>query len=458
MTFPDLASSRFDCFAGECFLADFSVGRASRALESLTRLAPVAVLDSATLGTSFGVEAAAVTADISNPLKTGLTETGHYRLRNVVPIQCLSSCATAHKPNLLMAINRKKHAVPDVTVSPSALPPGHVRVAPIHALGELIRLLGGDSDAVFRSAKIDERDLADRDYVLPIAFQGELLARGAQATRCEHFGLLLGDRSGISQLGAVSELMLNRASVGEALDVFSTFWLRHTTATVVFIGRSGDQATLGFAAMDGNMPGMTQLQDGAMAMARNIMRGILGADWCPTGVTLMRREPRDPEFYANFFGAPCRFNATRSELIFPATTLDFSLKNSAAGSTDVVQYPFDSHDLGACVQRVAYRLLLQGECSRKRVAAALGVSSRTLVRKLASSGVTYQELFEGARYSVSRSLIRETNLTLAEIAAALGYNEASSFTRAFQRWSGISPARWRTLKVEPAWLKLDANI
>lgn len=341
-------------------------------------------------------------------------------------------------------------------VSPPSLPPGHVRVAPIHALGELIRLLGGDSDAVFRSAKIDERDLADPDYALPIAFQGELLERGAQATRCEHFGLLLGDRSGISQLGAVGEVMLNRASVGEALDVFSTFWLRHTTATVVFIGRSGDQATLGFAAIDGNMPGMTQLQDGAMAMARNIMRGLLGADWCPTGVKLMRREPRDPGLYSNFFGAPCRFNATRSELIFSAATLGIRLQNpdtKGGPGAGLAQEPIDDCDWSSHVGRLSYRMLLQGECSQKRVAAALGVSDRTLVRKLARSGVTYQELFEAARYSASRGLIRETNLPLTKIAVALGYKEASSFTRAFRRWSGMSPARWRQLKVEKARLQ-----
>lgn len=357
-----------------------------------------------------------------------------------------------------MAINRKKHTVPAAMVAASTLPRGHVRVAPIHALGELIRLLGGDSDAVFRSAKIDERDLADPDYALPIAFQGELLARGAQATRCEHFGLLLGDRSGISQLGAVGEVMLNRASVGEALEVFSTFWLRHTTATVILTGRSGDQATLGFAAIDGNMPGMPQLQDGAMAMARNIMRGMLGADWCPTGVKLMRRESRDPELYANFFGAPCRFNATLSELTFSAATLDVRLQNPDARGgpgASLAQDPIDDHDWSSHVGRLSYRMLLQGECSQKQVAAAMGVSDRTLVRKLARCGVTYQELFDGVRYSASRSLIRETNLTFAEIASALGYKEASSFTRAFQRWSGMSPAAWRKSKTN--WASLPSG-
>jgi AraC-like DNA-binding protein len=352
-----------------------------------------------------------------------------------------------------MAINRKKHTVPAVMVSPSSLPRGYARVAPILALGKLIRMQGGDPDAIFRAANIDERDLADPDGVLPIALRGELMARAAQTTGCEHFGLLLGAQSGIRELGTLGELMLKHSSVGEALEALETFWLPQNPPEGAFVRRSGDQAALAYAVYDGNIPGMAQRQDCALAMGLNIMRDMLGADWRPTGVNLMRREPHDPELYANFFGASCRFNTTRSELIFPATMLDVRLKNPDAKATVLARHSIDDHDWSGYVQRIAYRLLLQGECSQKRVAAVLRVSDRTLVRKLGNSGVTYQQLFEGARYSASRNLIRETNLTIAEIAAALGYNEASSFTRAFQRWSGMAPARWRKLKVEQAWLQ-----
>jgi AraC-like DNA-binding protein len=354
----------------------------------------------------------------------------------------------SRKPDYLMAINREKHTMPTAVVSPPSLPQGYARIAPIHALGRLIRLQGGDPDAVFRAAKIDDRDLSSPDGVLPVALRGELMERAVQETGCEHFGLLLGAQSGIRELGAAGQLMLELPTVGEALDAFVAFWLLHNPSGIVFVRRSGDQASFGYAVIDGNIPGMSQLQDSAMTFALNIMRDMLGAHWRPTGVSLMRREPRNPAFHLQFLGGPCRFNAIRSELIFPAATLDFRLKNSVARTTDVAQRPTDGHDWSAYVQRLAYRLLLQGECSQKRVASELGVSDRTLVRKLGSSGVTYQELFEGARYSVSRSLIRDTNLTLAEIAAALGYKEASSFSRAFQRWSGMSPAQWRKLKVE----------
>lgn len=348
-----------------------------------------------------------------------------------------------------MAINLKKSAAPaSIFLTPFA-PPGHARMAPIHALGKLIRSLGGDPGAVFRAVKIDERALAKSDGVLPITIRGKLVARATQETGCEHFGLLLGAKSGIRELGTAGQLMLKPSSVGLALDVFAELWLRHNPSGVVFVGRSGDQATLGYAVLDGNIPGMPQLQDTAMALALNFMCDMLGADWRPTGVNLMRHEPRDPALYAQFFGANCRFNATRSELIFPATTLDFQLNNRNAKGADLAQHPLDDRDWSSYVQRLTYRLLLQGDCSQKQVAAALGVSNRTLVRKLANCRVSYQQLIEGARFSASRTLMRETNLPISEIAVALGYNEVSSFTRAFRRWSGMAPSQWRKAKTGP---------
>lgn len=367
-------------------------------------------------------------------------------MRNLLPIKCLSSCATAHKQNLFMAINSGKSAAPPVMDSPLLAKAGHVRVGPAHALDELIRMLGGDSGAVFRAARVAQRDLADPDFVVPIAVRGELLARAAQATGCEHFGLLLGSRSGIHEIGVSGKLMLKRPSVGEALEALSALWLRRNPASLTFVRHSGDHVSFGYAVMDGNIPGMPQLQDASVAMSLNIMRKMLGANWRPTGVNLMRGEPRDPAFHAQFLGEDCRFDAPRSELVFPAATLDFQLKHPDAEGAGLAQAPLNDLDWSAYVHRLVYRLLLQGECNQMRVAAALGISNRTLVRKLGIAGTSYQQLLEGVRFSASRTLLRETNLAFADIAEALGYNEASSFTRAFQRWTGMSPSAWRKSK------------
>lgn len=348
-------------------------------------------------------------------------------------------------------------AVPSAKFVP--VPPGHAWAAAIHALGKLVLSLGGDPEAVFRAARVEADLLDGPDTYLPISVRGELIAQATIETGCEHFGLLLGSHSGIGEIGLLGDVMLSRPTVGQALAALETFWCLHTPAVVVFVRRlanpSGAHATVSYTVLDGNLPGMAQLHDGAMAMSLNVMRGLLGADWCPTEVRLMRREPRDPGLYSSFFGAACSFNAPHSELLFPAAALDFPLNERALSSRiadpekilfDALSARLSGEGWAEHVYRAVHRLLLLGECSQARLAEVLGISNRTLVRKLGAFGLSYQQCLERARYSLCRTLIKETDMPLLDIAHLLGYNEASSLTRAFHRWSGMSPSQWRRSK------------
>ena len=77
------------------------------------------------------------------------------------------------------------------------------------------------------------------------------------------------------------------------------------------------------------------------------------------------------------------------------------------------------------------------------VAAELGMSPRTLQRKLADAGSSFQELLDGARYELARDYLRQRELGLVDIAFLLGYQEQSAFTHAFREWSGVNPGAWR---------------
>lgn len=76
------------------------------------------------------------------------------------------------------------------------------------------------------------------------------------------------------------------------------------------------------------------------------------------------------------------------------------------------------------------------------IAAELGLSRRTLHRHLAAGGVTFQELLDAYRQEQAITMLQEGQQSMVEIAYALGYNEQSSFNRAFRRWTGQSPSAW----------------
>ncbi len=77
------------------------------------------------------------------------------------------------------------------------------------------------------------------------------------------------------------------------------------------------------------------------------------------------------------------------------------------------------------------------------LARRLGVTPRTLQRKLEAEGVAYSELLDQARRELACAYLADPALSVEEIAALTGYSEASAFSRAFRRWTGASPLRYR---------------
>jgi AraC-like DNA-binding protein len=73
----------------------------------------------------------------------------------------------------------------------------------------------------------------------------------------------------------------------------------------------------------------------------------------------------------------------------------------------------------------------------------MGMSTRTLARRLRAAGTSYAELLQRVQSERARNYLRHTSTPIAEIAEWMGYSDAAAFTRAFQSWTGQTPARWR---------------
>lgn len=77
------------------------------------------------------------------------------------------------------------------------------------------------------------------------------------------------------------------------------------------------------------------------------------------------------------------------------------------------------------------------------MASELSMHPRTLNRRLQAEGNSFRDLMNEARFEVARQLLAGTRMDITEIAFSLGYADPSSFTHAFQRWSGAAPSEWR---------------
>lgn len=95
------------------------------------------------------------------------------------------------------------------------------------------------------------------------------------------------------------------------------------------------------------------------------------------------------------------------------------------------------------VKRAIATELRGGNPSIETVAPCLGMSARTLQRRLKDEGHAYQQIVDDVREGLARGYLRSSRLTIAEVAYMLGYSEPSAFNRAFKRWTGTTPSRFR---------------
>jgi AraC-like DNA-binding protein len=86
----------------------------------------------------------------------------------------------------------------------------------------------------------------------------------------------------------------------------------------------------------------------------------------------------------------------------------------------------------------------------QRVAGAIGMSARTLQRRLGEDGVTYAQVVARARAEMARQMLRDSAWKIGEIGRTIGYSNAGHFTRAFLRWTGRTPRDFRRLGRNPA--------
>jgi AraC-like DNA-binding protein len=103
-----------------------------------------------------------------------------------------------------------------------------------------------------------------------------------------------------------------------------------------------------------------------------------------------------------------------------------------------------SPDLRHRAERIITKLLCRGEAESEAVGHELGMSVRTLARRLGELGVSFAQILDELRHDLALRYLRDPNLSLSQIAFLLGYSELSALSHAFRRWSRTTPGEWRT--------------
>ncbi len=195
--------------------------------------------------------------------------------------------------------------------------------------------------------------------------------------------------------------------------------------------------------------------EGAFASYTSLANEVSTASFKPKAVFFRHGNPSHSDAHEQHFGCPVHFDSDKDAMLLSSTDL---LTPNRLGDQSLIKF-FDQHleqelakfdDDVSLEKRLKIKIskaLSGGIPSISDISSTMGMSGRTLQRRLSEQGISFQSVVDDARRDLAEKLLRETNFPLTEIAFLVGFSEQSAFNRAFKRWGGQTPRSFR-LKVQ----------
>lgn len=340
---------------------------------------------------------------------------------------------TAHAKSLT------KSATPASRVPPTA-PMADLRTF-VHAFERL----GHDGDELLATVGLSRRDLNDPDRRVACEIVGTLFARAQQQRFTPNLGLAIAQATPLGAYPLLDYLVLTADTVGHSLALLSRY-LRVTASPVSVNVHAGSD------------PVRVELEsissfgcefEAALIVLR--LREETGGDFAAESISF-EHEPDDVAAIARALGCPVRTGASwngllvgRSICALPMKRRDPILRTFLEAQADAILAAMPAGAGAATeVRRALASRVGSGVTGMSSIARQLGLSERTLHRRLADEGVTYQEVLEDVRKAAAGRYLDESTLAIGEIAYLLGYSEPAAFHRAFKRWYATTPEQFRT--------------
>ena len=310
-------------------------------------------------------------------------------------------------------------------------------------------------EALLTQAGIALDDLQQERW--PIDHITRLWRAAVRATQDAGFGLKAGSQVGPANFNVVGELLQTSASLREAIAAVQKYQ-RLISDGGRFQMVAGAQASwLIYHPRQGTLAFSPHQVEAVLAAVLSFIGGAMGAEVRPLRVQFSQPRVGLLAGYREVFACPVAFEQAFSGLLLDNALLDAPLlradqrrarehqRAAAARVAALTQGGALAQELRAwMIATLASRVPTRAEAAQ-----ALGVSERTLARRMQAQGLSFTALLDGVRRDAALQAVTDSTRALADIGLALGFAEPAVFWRAFRRWTGCTPQAWRDSPGDP---------
>lgn len=312
---------------------------------------------------------------------------------------------------------------------------------------------GLDRATLLARMGIREEDLADPDRPVPLEAQTAAWEALGEHPRAETLALQIGQHLRVELLGLVGWVMAHAPNGRAMLGVVRRYRGLFGDPYVPEIDDTPDAFVI-HRVFEPRIARTRVMPEYAPASTVVLLRDLLGvapAERFVRDVWFQHAAPRDVDAHERFFGCPVRFSAPETRIVLAGDVMD---RPPRARDPGLYAY-LDRHALALStmlaerstlaerVRQLLAPMLRGGEPSQGEIARKLGLSERTLQRRLREEGRSFADVLDGVRRELAARYLADPQLAIYEVAFLLGYSDPSSFHRAFRRWTGEGPQEFR---------------
>ena len=318
-------------------------------------------------------------------------------------------------------------------------------------IADLLDARGKPAAAILRDLGLDRAALSEPGTRIPFVTHVALLEATAEHLEDPDFGLHFGSSVDPLDAGAVAFLAANSPTLGGALQNLASYLQVFTEGIEIRIETGDVLAAVGFRIVDPDVERFGQLEEFGLALLMNICRFVVGRRLTPEWVECLHHRRQGIDSFERYFGSPVHFGQRRSALVLNNNLLDLPCRNAderllrilKSHCDDLLEKLGKRADLKQHVAHLVSCHLPSSAVTAKSVASELGMSERTVARRLSEQGLSFGQIVDDVRRRLAERYLREPDMRPSQIAYLLGYSEPSAFTRAFRRWTGQSPSEYR---------------
>jgi AraC-like DNA-binding protein len=316
-----------------------------------------------------------------------------------------------------------------------------------------LRQQGLQTDDLLNEVGITRDDVSDPEARVSYAAVLRLIERAATLLDDPSLGLRLGASYGARDSGLLGFVLLNSPTLMESIKNLQRYFRVIGEGEDFEIERAGSHLILSFRETDPALRGLRHNSEYIAAIIIRAFRDMTRKRISPERVDFMHARPNASVAYDRYLGCRVNFQSEWDALVYDCSVAalpvvgadDKLLKVLERACRQIVGSPSKKKELVHQVRERAAENLTKGRVRIEDIARDLGMSSKTLERRLAAAGASFSNVLDDVRNGLAKRFLSETGFRLDQIAYLTGYSEPAALVRAFKRWTGTTPVRYREL-------------